>query len=631
MARITKYTFAFFIILPASAALAQVQNLPETVISATGMPTDAAEIGSSVTVITEEQIQRDQRRTVPDLLATVPGLSVVQTGGPGGQTSVFMRGTNADHVKVLIDGIEVNDPSQPKRQFDFGPLMTDDIERVEILRGPQSGLYGADALGGVISITTKRGSGPAKWTATSEVGSFGTLSEALQVSGGTSNTNYAFTAAHSIVNSTPVTPLSVLAPGEKRINDWSNNYTYSGKVGVDLSDNFSVNLVGRYNDMTLRITNDDFSKFPFVAPFPDRSIYINHQFNGGAEALWRLFDGSFNNRFGVQYTDFARASMDPNMPWQTFDGERTKYYWRSDLALAKGQTLLMGVERAVESAHTVTTFGGISGSNGNTGAYIELQSAFTDRLFLVSNFRHDDNDAFGGHNTWRIAPAFLIPETGTKLKASYGTGFHAPSLNQLFDPLSGNPALKPEMSRGYDFGFEQNLWQKRISFGATWFRNDVENLITFASSFPFQFMNINRAKTHGVEAFASVQLTDRFLVRADYTYTIALDADTAAPLQRRPKDKYSVSAVWQPVDRWTISVTALWVSGWYDFDRFGLVFPAFLTPSYSLLNFAVNYKWNDNVTLFGRIDNALDRHYQNPIGFERPGFGIYGGIKLTSQ
>ncbi len=127
-------------------------------------------MASSVTVITEEQIQRDQRRTLPDLLATVPGLNVVQTGGPGGQTSVFMRGTNADHVKVLIDGIEVNDPSQPKRQFDFGPLMTDDIERVEVLRGPQSGLYGADAIGGVISITTKKGSGPAKWTATMEGG-----------------------------------------------------------------------------------------------------------------------------------------------------------------------------------------------------------------------------------------------------------------------------------------------------------------------------------------------------------------------------------------------------------------------------------------------------------------------------
>ncbi len=634
MSNTTKFTRALFLSLPifsfpVSCALAQQTVLPETVISATALPTSNEEVASSVTVITEEQIKREQRRTLPDLLATVPGLNVVQTGGPGGQTSVFMRGTNADHVKVLIDGIEVNDPSQPKRQFDFGPLMTDDIERVEVLRGPQSGLYGADALGGVISITTKKGSGPPKWTATLEAGSFGTFNQSIQVSGGTQNTHYAFTMAHSLIGSTPVTPLEVLAPGERRNNDWYNNYTYSGKVGADLSDIFSVNFVGRYNDMTLRTTNDDFSAFPLVMPFADRSIYISHQFNGSGEALWKLFDGRFNNRVGVQYTDYARASMDPNSPWQTFDGQRTKYYWRSDLALAKGQTLLMGVEREVENAHTVTTFGGLTGSNGNTGAYAQLQSAFGDRFFVASNIRHDDNDAFGGHNTWRIAPAFLILETQTKLKASYGTGFRAPSLNQLFDPLSGNPVLKPEQSRGYDFGFEQSLWQKRVSFGATWFRNDVENLITFASAFPFQFMNINRAKTHGIEAFAAVQVTDRFQVRADYTYTIALDAVTSAPLQRRPKDKASVSVVWQPTDRLTLSATAIWVSGWYDFDRFGLVFPAFLTTSYRTFNLAANYKISENVTVFGRIDNLFDERYQDPIGFERPGFGIFGGVRLT--
>lgn len=634
MSNTTKFTLALFISLPIlsfpiTCALAQQTVLPETVISATALPTSSEEVASSITVITEDQIQREQRRTLPDLLATVPGLNVVQTGGPGGQTSVFMRGTNADHVKVLIDGIEVNDPSQPKRQFDFGPLMTDDIERVEVLRGPQSGLYGADALGGVISITTKKGSGPAKWTVTMEAGSFGTLNESVQVSGGTQNTNYAFTMAHSLINSTPVTPFAILAPGERRNNDWYNNYTYSGKVGADLSDIFSVNFVGRYNDMTLRTTNDDFSAFPFVMPFADRSTYITHQFNGSGEALWKLFDGRFNNRVGVQYTDYARAGMDPGNPWQTFDGERTKYYWRSDLALAKGQTLLMGAEREVESAHTVTTFGGLTGSNGNTGAYAELQSAFSDRFFMASNIRHDDNDAFGGHDTWRIAPAFLILETQTKLKASYGTGFHAPSLNQLFDPLSGNPNLKPEESRGYDYGFEQSLWQKRVSFGATWFHNDVRNLITFASAFPFQFKNINRAKTHGVESFASVQITDHLQIRADYTYTIAIDADTTAPLQRRPKDKASVSAVWQPTDQLTLSATALWVSGWYDFDRFGLVFPAFKTSPYRLVNFAANYKINENVTVFGRIDNLFDERYQDPIGFERPDFGIFGGIRLT--
>jgi vitamin B12 transporter len=621
---------AFLLGLPVSSALAQEQNLPETtIVSATGIPTNASEIGSSVTVITEEQIQRDQRRTVSDLLATVPGLNVVQTGGAGGQTSIFMRGTNADHVKVLIDGIEVNDPSQPKRQFDFGPLMTDDIERVEVLRGPQSGLYGADAIGGVISITTKKGSGPAKWTAMTEAGSFGTFNQKLQVSGGTPTINYAFTAAHSLVNSTPVTPFDVLAPGQKRINDWSNNYTYTAKVGADLSDVFGVNFVGRYNDTKLRITNDDFSGFPIVAPFNDRSIYINHQFNGGADAVWKLFDGKFNNHVGVQYTDFERNSMDPAAPWQIFNGDRTKYYWRSDLALAKGQTLLMGVERAIERAHTETTFGGIRGSNTNDGAYVELQSAFSDRFFVTSNFRHDENEAFGGHNTYRIAPAFLILETQTKLKASYGTGFHAPSLNQLFDPLSGNPNLRPEESKGYDYGFEQNLFEKRVTFGVTWFHNDIDNLISFSNAFPFPFINVNKAKTSGYESFVSAKITDRLQLRADYTHTIAIDAVTNTPLQRRPADKTSITAVWQATDKLNVSATALWVSGWYDFDRFGLVFPAFKTSPYSLVNLAVNYAVNDNVTVFGRIDNLLDERYQNPIGFEKQGFGIYGGVRVT--
>jgi vitamin B12 transporter len=626
MSNTTKFTLAFLLALPIPSAFAQVQSLPETVISATGLPTDANEVASSVTVITEEQIRRDQRRTLPDLLATVPGLSVVQTGGPGGQTSVFMRGTNSNHVKVLVDGIDVSDPSAPNRAFDFGPLMTDDIERVEVLRGPQSGLYGADALGGVISITTKKGSGPAKWTATVEGGSFGTFNQSTQVSGGAENTNYAFTVAHNRTASTPVTPLELLAPGERRNNDFYDNYTYSGKFGADLSDIFSVNFVGRYTDTKLRFTNDNFSAFPMVFPNTDQSISTSHQFNGLGEAVWKLFDGRFNNRVGFAYTDIARRNMDPASPLQFFDGERTKYYWRSDLALAKGQTLLMGVEREDETARTSS----LTGSNGNTGAYTELQSAFSDRFFVASNIRHDENESFGDHNTWRIAPAFLILETQTKLKASYGTGFHAPSLNQLFDPLSGNPSLKPEESRGYDFGFEQSLFQKRLRFGVTWFQNDIKNLITFGPAPFFINENIGRAKTHGIESFVAAQVTDRFQVRVDYTHTVAVDADTGAELLRRPGNKTGVSAIWQPTKDLTLSTTALWVSGWFDFDRFGFAPAPFKTAGYTIVNLAANYAVDQHVTVFGRIDNLFNEHYQLPIGFERPGLGAYAGIRFTN-
>ena len=153
---------------------------------------------------------------MPDALANVPGLNIVQSGGPGGQTSVFMRGTNSNQVKVLIDGIDVSDPSNPNRSFDFGQLLTADIERIEVLRGPQSGLYGADAIGGVISIITKKGEGPPKATATVEGGSFGTFNQTASLSGGDQRSNYAFTAAHFRAASTPVTPLELLPPGRQR-------------------------------------------------------------------------------------------------------------------------------------------------------------------------------------------------------------------------------------------------------------------------------------------------------------------------------------------------------------------------------------------------------------------------------
>ena len=214
------------------------------VTSPTTIPTPIGQIGSSVTVITAQDIERNEWRTVPDALSTVPGLNVVQTGGPGGFTSVFIRGTNQNHVKVLIDGIDVSDPSSANRTFDFGHLLTADIERIEVLRGPQSGLYGSEAIGGVISITTKKGEGPAKVTGMAEAGSFGTFNQSASLSGSDGRFNYSFNAAHMRVESTPVTPLELLPPGRRRNNDTYNNWTYSSRLGYDVNEHLSFNWVG---------------------------------------------------------------------------------------------------------------------------------------------------------------------------------------------------------------------------------------------------------------------------------------------------------------------------------------------------------------------------------------------------
>lgn len=215
------------------------------VVSPTTVMPPSDQSASSVTVITADDIERRHLRTVPDVLATVPGLNVVQSGGTGSQTSVFIRGTNSNHVKVLIDGIDVSDPSNPTGSFDFGQLLTGDVERIEVLRGPQSGLCGSSAIGGVISITTKPGNGPPKVTLSTEGGSFGTTNERASLSGSQANFNYVFNVQHFQSASTPVTPSCDLAPGEHRNNDFYDNWTYSTKLGAKLSDTLAVNVVGR--------------------------------------------------------------------------------------------------------------------------------------------------------------------------------------------------------------------------------------------------------------------------------------------------------------------------------------------------------------------------------------------------
>jgi vitamin B12 transporter len=238
--------------------------------------TPSDQSASSTTVITAADIDRQQLRTVPDALAALPGLNVVQTGGPGGQTSVFIRGANSNHVKVLIDGIDVSDPSNPNGSFDFGQLLTGDVDRIEVLRGPQSGLYGSDAIGGVISITTKAGSGPPKLTLSTEGGSFGTTNERASLSGSQADFNYVFNIQHFQSISTPVTPSYDLAPGEQRNNDFYDNWTYSTKLGAKLTNDLAVNVVGRYTDSKLRFTGDDFVDFfPLSFAEPIQSTQID--------------------------------------------------------------------------------------------------------------------------------------------------------------------------------------------------------------------------------------------------------------------------------------------------------------------------------------------------------------------
>jgi vitamin B12 transporter len=608
--------------------------LPPVVITATRLPTPETELGSSVTVITSQDIEHKQERTLPEVLEDVPGLNVVQTGSPGGTTSVFIRGANSNHTKVLIDGIDVSDPSAGDA-FDFSQILASDIAKIEILRGPASGLYGSDAIGGVINIITKAGSGPPHVYGTLEGGSFDTFNQTTGLSGSVGRFTYNFDFAHYHSGATDVTPTGLLPPGVPLNPDYYDNRTFATKLGAKLTNNLDVGAVLRYVDTDLNATSDDFN---FVPPVPEaqQSYSRNHELFTRGFAHLTSFDGRFDQTIGFGFTGYWRNFFDPtpdeialgNDP-SDFHGFREKVDWQGNIKLVPGETLVLGAEHQIER---LTNTNPAAAHVINDAGTIELQSSIADRIFNAASFRFDDNGAFGGHPTFREAPAYLIPETGTRLKGSVGTGFKAPILDELYDSFPAfyffaNPNLKPETSLGYDFGFEQSLWNKQVEFGSTYFHNDITNL-TEINSTGTTYENIGQATTYGAENFISYKPWEKLTLRADYTYTVANDDITHTELIRRPKHKASLNAKWQATAALSFTATAIYTSKWADINRDGTATGLFATP-YALINLTGAYDLGNGVSFFARMNNLLNRDYQDPIGFHHQGLGVFAGVKVA--
>ncbi|WP_257170339.1 TonB-dependent receptor domain-containing protein [Bradyrhizobium sp. SRS-191] len=613
---------------PSSAANPTPTDSSLVAVSPTGVATPVGNVANAITVVTEKDIATQQARTVPDILSTVPGLNVVQAGGPGGVTNVFMRGTNANHTKLIIDGIDVGDVTNGNGAFDFAHLLAADVQQLEVLRGPQSGLYGSDAIGGVISVITRKGDGPARATAALESGAFKTFNQSAGLSGSQDNLNYAVNVAHLHAGDVPVTPWQLLPPGQKAIGNAYDNVTASTKLGVDLNEAWTLNSVVRYTDATLLFTGD--SGFP---SFPDaaQSRHTVHQLATREEAVWSLLGGRIRNYFGVNYVNNWSSDLTAGNPVASVaTGERIKYDWHAVTELAPHNNLVLGLEQQTERLKTAE----LSAENSNKAGFIELQTEFARRWFVVASLRNDVNDQFGGHGTYRVAPAVILPVTETKLKASYGTGFKAPTLSQLHQDFPAfnffaNPNLKPEESTGWDAGFEQPLFEGRVRFGATYFHNSITNLINFNTTFT-SYANVGLATTEGTESFVAADLTDRISLRADYTFTRAIDAATGQQLLRRPKEKWSATAVWRPLDALTLSATLLRIGNWLDVSRDGMT-TGLVAPGYTIVNLRGDYALSDQVKLFGRIDNLFNRHYQNPTGFLAPGLGVFAGIRVATS
>lgn len=609
-------------------------------VAPTGLTQPVEAAASSVSVITGSEIEARQTRNATDLLSTVPGLAVSQTGGPGGSSAVFIRGTNSNHTKVFIDGIDVTNPFDANRAFDFGLLSTFDIGRVEVLRGPQSGLYGADPIGGVVVVYTKDGDGPLKMDALIEGGSFGTLNEAVGARGTHNGLRYSFNASHQSVDGVTVTPRHVLLPGQRPLENGYENWTFSGKLGADVSPFLSFNVAARYTDSETTFQSDSFDLATFTSR-PENALTrtSSDQLYTRGETILSLYGGRLKSIVGLNYTEVDSTTITPSSGTTAGVGTRVKTDWRTVAQVAPGVTLVTGGDWQNERL----TQPGLAVEEESIGGYVQAQLQPVRNFFITGNWRRDDNENFGSATTWRVAPVAVIDATGTTFRASTGTAYKAPSLTQRYQDFPAfaffaNRNLRPEESRGMDIGFEQELFSGRARTGLTYFRNNITDLIEFVSdpaTFTSTVENVGQARTSGIEVFFSADLSDTVRLRADYTYTEALNLKTHLDLLRRPRDKASLSLGWQPISPLLLTGTLLYVGERFDVDRVsGSTVDAnggrIRSGEYVTVNVAADYKVNEQVSLIGRIDNLLDERYEDPSGFLRPGLGAYAGVRLRN-
>jgi vitamin B12 transporter len=594
-------------------------------------------VAASITVIGREEIERMQWRTLPDLLDAVPGLHVVQSGGPGGQTSVFLRGTNSNHALVLLDGIEVSDPSQPGGLFDIAHLLTDGLERVEVLRGPQSTLYGSDAVGGVINIISSRGRGERTASGWAEAGAFNTMQQAVGVRGGGSHFDYALNYAS--LHTRGISAFAEDLGGHER--DGYDNRSTSLRVGLHPTRTLSFNLFGRLIDTDIEID-----------PFQEDRDYrgSTRQLFLRGEGQLELLGGAWRQSFGVSYADHDRKDQnDPDVEFPeaaalTHDGRRLKFDWQHDLTLHPSHIVTLGLETERESldARSLTSsafqsFASEADESLRTSAvFLQEQFEFGDRLFGTLGLRLDHHDEFGSHLTYRVAAAYVHPDTGTKLRASVATAFKAPSLNDLFgrsvfsccggftQNFRGNPDLDPEKSRGFEIGIEQPLWDGRVRLGVTYFQSQIRDLIQTTPLFD-SVENIARARMDGVESFASLSIANQFTLRVDHTYTMAEDRDSSRDLLRRPAHKLSLKAELRPIQNATLSLAVVYTGHRKDIDA--LSFDRTSLGGYTVTDVAATYQITPRWRAFGRVDNLFDREYDDPDGFGSPGIAGYVGVK----
>ena len=603
--------------------------LEGVVITADRAPLSADKVGSAVTVISREQIEASRAESVAELLETVPGLNVNQSGGVGGTTNVYIRGADPDHTQVLIDGVRVNDPAQASGEFDFSLFTLGNVERVEILRGPQSGLYGSDAIGGVINIITRKGEGPMQGIVETEGGSYNTHAERVAISGSKNGVAISASAANF---RTSGFSRSTLGSEDDATEKQSANL----RMDMDFTPNAGITVaLGRYRVDAETDTSPQRGERDRAEKTLSVAAVTGHYdvWAGLVRNKVTLFANKTERNF---FEDDVSRTIGLQPQADLFDGDRVGVEAQSDITIRTVDRLTVGARTERETAEQTTeTLTGrslaFSGEERTSAAFALYQFNPIETLTLTAAGRAEDFGSAGLENTHRFTGAFRIPQTETKLRGSIGAGAKAPTLSQRFLNTSfavGNPDLAVETSNGFDLGVDQKLLEGKVMLSVTYFQNDIRDLIEFfdADGFgvgdPGTYENIDAAQTSGVELAATFVPTPWLTLDLAYTFLDAIDAETGAPLQRRPEHTASARVTLRPMEKTRLSASMLYVG-----ERFNGADRQDLLDNYIRIDLTGSYEVCPNAEAFMRVENLTDEQYEEIKDFGVAGRSAYAGLR----
>lgn len=633
--RISRYWLITTALLAPQLAHAEDETI---VVTATRTEQPLSRIGQSVSVLDSRDIALRQSDAVVDLIRDLPGVSVARNGGPGALTSVFVRGGNSDETVVLIDGIKLNDPSSTGGGFFFNDLLTANVERIELLRGAQSVLWGSQAMSGVVNIITREPTERPSVDLRGEYGWRDTANIVGNVSGKTGPVSASL--GGSYFRTDGISAFDEALGGKEK--DGYRNYGANAKLGVALSSTISLDLRGWY--ARGRAGQDGYP--PPLYTFGDTSAYsINRQYVGYAGLNAAFLDGRFRNRLAFAYTDVRRRAFPASDAAASSDyrGRNERVEYQGIFDIAEGWQATAGVEHETQRFRKIETYdpSGHAGSARTTSLYGQLVASPFAGLTLTGGARYDHHSNFGGHTVFSGSGAWTPNGGNTIVRASYSEGFKAPSLYQLFSEY-GNPGLKPESSHGWDAGVTQKLADGALEAGATYFRRTTRNLIDFAycpgsplcadGRFGY-YLNFERAFAQGVEATIAMRPNDRLSMTASYSYVESVDrsagaADFGKQLPRRPRNMLSMIVDY----RWPLGIqtglSVRHVSASRDTNY--NVYPAapVKLQGYVLADLRASVPLTGTVELFGRVENLFDQRYETAFQYGQPGRAAYAGVRL---